>query len=194
MVYRYNVEWSIPNAGPSISVFHFGHVGQQSPKVAVDALREAIFAVRSYIPDEVTATFPPGYSELNNQTGQIVDFGSITPPATVTGGYTGTWAGGSGIRLVWDTNVVARGRRVRGTTFLVPMGQNAFTNSGVVAPAAITAFNTAFGTYLTTAGASVTRPMIYSRPLPGEPGSGNASHIVAVNTSVRAATLRKRKY
>lgn len=194
MVYRYNVEWAIPNAGPSISVFHFGHVGQQSPEAAVTALREAFFAVRTYLPDEVTISFPPGYSELQNQTGQVVDFGSITPPAPVIGTNSNAWAGGAGVRLVWDTNVVARGRRVRGSTFLVPMAQAAFSNSGVVSPAAVTAINTAFNTYLSTAAASATRPMIYTRPLPGEPGSGSGNHITAVNTAVRPATLRKRKY
>lgn len=193
MVYRYSVEWSIPNAGPSVSVFHFGDSDPGGLQAGVNALRAAFAGIASLIPDEVVISFPPAATELDTATGQTLGFPTVTPPANVSGSSSGGWAGGTGIRLVWPTEVVYNGRRVRGSTFLVPMASSSFTSGGLVSPAATTTVQTAFDTFRVASQLTNTPFGIWHRPTTQQ-GGGFWAAAAATTVSPRAGTLRGRKY
>jgi len=191
-IYRYNVAWLIPGAGPSVSVFHlFGGASTGALQTSVNGLRSAFDAIKTYIPDEVTVTFPPEVSVLDVTSGQLVDAVDLTPPGAVIGTHGTSWSAGSGVRVVWGTGRVRNGRKVRGSTYLVPLGQPAFNNSGQVAAGARTAIAAAFETWR-AATQSGARPLVYSRPKTGMPGDTSA--VSSVSVSAVAATLRGRKY
>lgn len=193
-MYRYNVAWSIPNAGPAVSVFHFANTDDTSPLAVVTALRAAFNAISAYIPNEVMVQFPAEYTVLDNLTGQAIDFRSIVPPAPVVGSSSGTWAAGSGARLVWATDSVGNGRRVRGTTYLVPLVATTFDTNGVVAPAAQTAIAGAFSTFLAAASSGSITMGVFHRPTLSPPGGGYMARAVSVSVPGTPATLRGRKY
>lgn len=194
MPYRYNVEWTIPNAGPSISVFHFADGTQPTIQAAVHALRTAFQTINRYIPDDITLNFPAEFVRVDARTGQTTEFLNLVPPASVVGGVSGGWAAGAGARLVYATDTVARGRRVRGATYLVPMASSVFGTNGQVTPTVIGEVTSAWQQFIADATAAGTHLGVLSRPISGEPGTGFFARVTGVAVSPRAATLRGRKY
>src|SRR5512138_397017 len=76
----------------------------------------------------------------------------------------GDFAGGVGGRIVWETDTIRGGRRVRGSTFVVPLRVGAYDGGGTLTTAVITAMEagiTAFMTQVPTQG------RVWSRPRPG---------------------------
>lgn len=194
MTYRYVVQWNIPNAGDAVSVFHLGSGGGYSPAATVNAIRAAFEACKTRIPNEVTLTFPPEYAEIDNRSGQTIGFGAIASPAPVVGSGSSEWAAGVGARLVWQTDTVARGRRVRGATFMVPLVLTSFTNTGLVAETTRTLLTDAWTTALGAASASNVAIGVYSRPSSSGAGDGFWSPALTVGVPPLTATLRGRKY
>lgn len=191
-LYRYLVNWSIPNAGPSVSVFHFNGGGAAALQTSVNALRVFINTCAPWLPDDVTASFDPEAAELDISTGSMIGVQAVAPPASVTGAVAGVWAGGSGWRVDWTTNSVLNGRRVGGRTFLVPAAGNAFATNGQVSSSTRTPVTTAAATFVTATQASGAILSVYHRPKGASPGSVYACN--GGNVPALAATLRGRKY
>lgn len=77
----------------------------------------------SLIPDGITITVDPVYQIIDEITGQIVGEGVVTPaPQVVTGVYVGGWNRQVGLLVEWATGAFIKGRRLRGRTYLVPLG------------------------------------------------------------------------
>lgn len=191
-VVRYDVPWGIPNAGPSVSVFHMSGTATQSAIQGTVAAIAAFFnAIKQYLPNEVTVGSSPTYSILNVESGQLVGTGSVDQPANVTGTGNGVWAAGSGVRVQWLTDQVANGRKIVGSMYLVPFVTNAYTSEGTVTQGCRGDVGAAAATLLDTAG--INAPLVvFTRPAPAKQGDVNVVLRHAVPATV--ATLRKRKY
>lgn len=202
MVSRVEISWSIPNAGPSVSVMHFqdGPSAQSAADLLAD-IRPFFIAAQGYLPNDVTISFPSEIAHLNIATGELESVEPVVPPASVTGTVSGAWAGGSGGRVVWGTNNIHVGRRVRGTTFLVPLAGSAFGTDGRMTGPFTTAMTTAGNALIAAAEAGNTRLSVYSRPVRpssvppitvGRPGA--LFSVVSASVPGVAASLRGRKY
>lgn len=190
--YRYTAPWSIPNAGPSVTTLHATPVNTFSAQAWADGVRAMFVALAPRFPNEVTVNFATEVTQHEDTTGALIGSFPVTPGAAVPGTDTGLWAGGTGIRIVWGTGAIRDGRRVRGTTFLVPTVAATFNNAGQVTPAAQGQIQTAAANYVQNGLTAGYGPVVWSRPAPGRPGAW--SLVSTVTVPQVAATLRTRKY
>lgn len=202
---EYRCPWTIPNAGPAVSTFHIDATAATAAlPAAAGAIRSFFDFMKGSLPDDVTVNFDAEMREIDVATGELTAAVPIPAPTPVQGTVTGAWPAGTGARIVWQTNRVLRGRRVRGATFLVPIGAGLFTTGGQLSTAAITAYTTA-GTNLIASLNTLAVPLVvYSRRVleqPAVPGlppvvlhPGTATEVISASTNPVVATLRGRKY
>lgn len=123
------------------------------------------------LPAGVTVSIPNTGDLIDIPTGEISGTWVDGAASSVTGSGSGTFSLGVGIRLVWNTSGIRNGRRVKGSTFLVPTVGGIFATDGTIATTTVNSLQTAVNTYI-TAMAGFAR--IYSRAAPGVPGQANA--------------------
>lgn len=112
---------------------------------------------------------------LDVDTGQLVDgWSDGALPTPFAGTNTGDWAAGVGIRVVWNTNVIHAGRRLKGSNFLVPVAGGIFDVDGTVDTATVSQVQTAAAAYIS----SQPQAAVYSRPKPA--GRGKNGNLPAV--------------
>lgn len=189
---QYRAFWSIPNAGPAVSTFHAQATLSGDAQQFADRVRALFVAMASRIPDDVAITFDSEVTFMDSATGTLSTATAVTPPPIVAGSAAGGWASGSGARIVWLTGEIRNGRRVRGTTFFVPLSGDNYAASGRLSGSTVNALQAAADAYLSGMGADGIPVYVYSRPIPGRPGA--TSEVTAASVPETVATLRSRKY
>lgn len=185
---RYIVHWLTSSGGPGVSVFHLDATVSTPRQSQVNAIRAAFDAIKGFLPTDVSISFSPEIEVIERTTNTLIGTVAVAPPASVTGTNTGAYSAPSGARWRWATGVIHRGRRVTGTTFLVPLSNSAYDVDGTLTAAALTTLNNAAAGILTAAPGAL---MVYSRPAGGDPGI--ASTVTGGSTVDRAAVLRSRR-
>jgi len=142
----------------------------------------------TWIPTGITVTISNTGDLLDVATGQISGTWTDGGTAVATMGGAGVYAQGVGARVKWSTAGIRNGRRVRGSTFMVPTIGAAQQTDGTPAAAALTAWNTAAQALVT---ASASEMVIYSRPTLGVPGQ--ASVVLSGNVPDAVSWLRTRR-
>jgi hypothetical protein len=186
MPMEYRPQWSVPGAGPSQSVFHF-NAATEDLGDCVTAIRGLFAAVIGGLPNEVTVSFPTEVFDRDVVTGELEAIHTVSAPASVTGTNSGTWIGGAGAVLRWETGVIVAGRRLRGRTFLVPIGASFFESNGTLLASVVTQFQTNGNALITALDAAGGALVVWSQ-------THGVSHL-AVSTTVpdRSAILRSRR-
>lgn len=144
----------------------------------------------------LAAWIPTGIVITTQGSGDLLDVASGTLSGTWTDGGTstvattgaGVFSQGVGVRASWLTSGIRNGRRVRGSTFIVPIIGAAYATDGTPAGASMTAFNNA-AQALVTAAASHMR--VYSRP--SAAGAGQQNTVISSNVSDAVSWLRTRR-
>ena len=153
--------------GPGVSTFYF----DPSDTGAADAVHDFFQALNPVLfPSGLTITVPPNGDIIDDATGVLS--GSWNDPGTggvTTGTATTDFARGVGFRVVWNTSGIFRGRRVRGSTFIVPIQGGVFSTSGLLDPATVAATQAAADALV---GSGVTFK-VWSRPVDATPGESN---------------------
>lgn len=183
-VSRVEAQWSGPGiTGPALSVFYTIGLGGD---LAVE-LRAMYQAIRDLIPTGHSVLVSGAGETYDSVTGAFTGVWTADPaPAVVTGNGSGGFAAGAGGRLVWTTNGVTNSRRVRGSTFIVPLGGNSYNASGGITSASVgSAAAAAF--VAATAGEFV----IWTRPIGG--AGGKVSEVVAGTMPAVTTSLRSRR-
>jgi hypothetical protein len=120
-----------------------------------------------------------------------------TAPAAVNGTSGAIYAGGAGFKVSWETGQVRDGRRVRGSTFIVPAASSAFSATGTVAAASRTTVNTAAATMIAAMHTGSVSLGVWSRPreatetLPARDGA--PYEVLQGICSAKSAILRGRR-
>lgn len=110
-------------------------------------------------------------------------------PTAVAGTGGNNFPGGCGGVIYWNTTAFNGGHKVRGRTFIVPLGTAVFANDGTLATALVSAAQTAVNTYV----ASSPTPCVNSRQL-GQSDRSNATFNISSGTvKDRTAFLRTRR-
>lgn len=190
-IYRVTVRWMGFQGAPGYSNFHF-HEQAGSPG-ARDGW-ERVFAffngVNSLFPTDVTYLAEGEVAVLDETTGMVTDYQTVSEnPQPGNGGSTGGYSAASGAVVTWNTNGVRNGRRVRGRTFLVPLGGNSYQSDGTLTSSAISTINEAAEELVGDgfdSGFSV-----YSRPSTG--GDGGVYPVTGFRVPDMAAVLRSRR-
>jgi hypothetical protein len=182
---RVRVVWSgSPVTGPGVSTFYFNQAGSGWTA----SLNTFFTAVASKVPGGVTFTCSSTGDLVDAATGELSGTWTDGTSWTKVSSGTGVYARGVGTRVRWATNGIRNGRRVRGSTFLVPLVAACYDSDGSID-------NTIRNTLTDAAIALVVdnEPdmVIYSRPQGGSPGF--ASQALNADLPDQVSWLRSRR-
>ena len=176
----------------------FGVISGSDAQDAVNAARTFWDAIKAYLPNEVVLTVSPVVDYYHTADGSLQGLVSAaTPPVVVTGTSTLSYSMAAGLKINWNTGVIRNSRRVRGSTFLVPATNNAFSPTGTTDATAKSTIQTAGAAYLAALLATGLTGQVWSRPLKNSLGvitrDGVSSNISAMEVSEKTAVLRGRR-
>lgn len=140
--------------------------------------------------------FPAGITWNTPSSGDLIDVatgnltGTWTEPGTssVNSSGTGSFASGVGVRIQWATSGVTNGRRVRGSTFLVPLTTACYQADGTIDGAILGGLLTSAAALSSGLGSD---HMIWTRPKGG--GGGKANPVIGVTVPDKVSWLRSRR-
>lgn len=193
-------EWSGTSGGPGLTQMAVtgaagGIWNPDGTQSAVNAVRTFWQSVSAYLPDELRLQVMPTIDVYDTGTAVLTNsYTAATPPQVVAGSSAGTYAAGAGFKITWGTGQIRNGRRVRGTTFIVPAASNVYSANGTIASGVLTAMNTAAATLLSQLSAGGTSLAVWSRPVETPTArAGVMTSVVAGSCSTKTAILRGRR-
>lgn len=176
----------------------FGPLTTSDAQDAVNAMRTFWDAIKGNMPNEVTFTVSPVVDYYLTSSAELA--GSVAapvPPVAVAGTGTTSYSMAAGLKLNWNTTTIRNGRRVRGSTFLVPTTSSAFSQTGTADTTVRTSISSAAATFLNSLSATGLKGVVWSRPLeedePNGPRDGATADITSVEVSEKTAILRGRR-
>lgn len=185
-IQRLRCEWAGDGVeGPGLTTFYAEADGTLAIQVGASAFFTALVDV---IPAGTTITIPAGGDLLDEATGELTGTWGSGSPTVVLGEFPGSFAGGVGARVVWETGVVRAGRRVRGSTFVVPLGTVSYEDNGTLTAATVSLLESAIAGMLVQV---PTQMRVWSRPKPALPGA--ASPVISGRAPDRISWLRSRR-
>jgi len=181
---RLRVSWDGLGGLPGLSTFYYGVA---SPNVS--DCKTFFTAIRDSFPAGLTWNIPSSGDELDSATGALTGVWVGSGGGQVNAGGAGAnYAAGVGTRVRWPTGVIHNGRRVLGSTFLCPLTTASYDQSGTIAAATLTTFQTAASAY---AASGVARG-IWSKGR--SPGDGIYAAVNSAEIPDRVTSLRSRRY
>lgn len=190
-IYRVTVRWTGFQGAPGYSNFHFTEqVSTPGPEDGRERVRQFFNGINTLLPSDVSYQAEGEVAVLDETTGMVTDYILVDEdPATGNGGDAGGYSAASGAVVTWNTAQVRNGRRVRGRTFLVPLGRTAYEADGTLAPGTISTISQA-ATELTGEGFD-SGFCIFSRPSGGQ--GGGVYPVTGFRVPDMAAVLRSRR-
>ena len=193
---RVSVNWTGWPGAPGYTNLYFrdfteGPINQAIVDGAVLKTDTWLDAWVGSVPQSVSFTVNPTVEEIDETTGTLVNFWTAAPDTVRVGGDVGVWSGTSGACVNWYTNGIRNGRRIRGRTFMVPLGQTAYENNGTLAAARLLTLRAANQTLISESGFGDLG--VWSRP--SAPGATDGVWYFASATTMadKAAVLRSRR-
>lgn len=193
-------EWSGTSGGPGLTQLAVmgaagGDWNPSGAQTAVNAVRTFWNALAAELPDEVRIQVSPVVDTYDRVTGVLHSSSTAaTVPGVVAGTNTLGYAGGAGLKVTWNTNQIRDGRRVRGSTFIVPISSGAFTAVGTIGATPAGKVNTAAAQLISSLNAGGTPLAVWSRPREGlKARAGFATEVIQGTCSTKTAILRGRR-
>ena len=181
---RLRVTWNgSAVVGGGLSTFYFADTVTD-----VSAVKTFFTAVNNQFPPGLSWTIPNEVDTIDPTDGELTGAVAVTGGGTVAAAGTDTrYVLGAGLRVVWLTGGVNRGRKVRGSAFMVPLEAYCYESDGSIAAATITQFQNA-----ATALAGTTGFQVWSR---NQRGLANGAGYAVTGAKVpdRVSTLRSRR-
>lgn len=182
---RVRTTWSgSPVVGTGVTTFYFDEA--HSGFVADVAAFFVSLAAR--VPQVVTFTTLNTGDIIDEATGALVGTWTDGVTSTANSSGSGSFAAGVGVRGRWSTNGIRNGRRVRGSTFVVPLVGSAYQSDGTIDGTVWTGISNSFGA-LYTAGAGF--QYVWSRPVAG--AGGEAHLVIGSDVPDKVSWLRSRR-
>lgn len=185
---RHTVVWTGAPGLPGYSQFYQESTGEIAAQAQQGHDDIGVFfgGLESLIPEEVTVTPDPVYQVVDIATGALVGEGSVgTPGPAVAGLMVGGWNAQMGILVEWLTgDFIGRGR-VRGRTYLVPLGELSQAD-GTVPEATLTTVR-AWAAFIISGGHGFA---VWHRPVNG--AGGQVATITGLVVRDHACVLRSR--
>lgn len=170
--------------GAGVSTFYSAGTGAD----LANALKTFYTAIKSSFPSGLVWTVQQSGETIDDNTGEINGAWSGGPSGSVAASGVPEHAQGVGCRIRWNTDGITHGRRVRGSTYLVPLCVNQYEPDGTILNAAVTAFDTAAGALLGATGVDL---VILTRLSPTT--SGTSHPVTSPQTIDRVSWLRSRR-
>lgn len=144
--------------------------------------------VLDLLPPGTTITIPAGGDVLDESTGTITGAWGGGSSTVKTQSLPQAYAAGVGARVVWETGGIRNGRRVKGSTFVLPLGNTCYENDGSLTAATITALDAACAAMLAQV---PTQMRVWSRPTATLPGV--AHPVLGYSVPDKVSWLRSRR-
>lgn len=123
---RVRVKWVGTFTGqPGVSTFYFLDAAAH-----LSHLKDLYGLILNYIPTDVTILVENAGETIESTTGDAVGSWTGTDPGAAPGADSGTYAAPLGALFQWNTDTYLSGRRLRGRTYIVPLGASAFDADG----------------------------------------------------------------
>ena len=183
------LKWTGYTGSPGYTTLHASVTDAASAATYLAALKTWVnAALRAWVPSAVTITVLGEVKILNSATGVMEDSYGGAPQSYVGSATGGLGPGPVGGCITWKTNTLnARGHKIRGRTFAVPMAATYFDTDGTLTSAGLTTLSNAAISYLT----DVPFPIVWHRPVGG--AGGIIAPIVSSAITDQAAVLRSRR-
>lgn len=150
--------------GSGVSVV-YSAVGDEH--ALMNAFRTFFVAVTGNFPSSLTWSFPTAGSVIDESNGVLQSSWTDSSPVASTGGSSAnTWVNGVGTRVKWTTGAFHGGRRIVGSTFMVPLQINAYEGNGNIVGTNLAQFQSA-GNALAASGYL----LVWSKPRTGLTGA-----------------------
>jgi hypothetical protein len=152
------------------------------------ALQAFWAGIMDRLPTNTTIQVQNSGDRIDENTGAVV--GSWAGPSQVSlvGTMGGAYSAPSGAHINWRTSAIINGRRLKGRTFLVPLGGAAYDSDGTLAAATLTDLRANLATFVTAAAADL---RVWHRPVGG--AGGSAGVVTAADIPDKTAVLRSRR-
>ena len=198
-IIRVKINWTGFTGAPGYTNLHFEQIAddaitQTTVQDAIDKTQTWIQAFRAGMPPDCYTGVDAAVAELDEQYGTIQAFWNGTVTAAAPGTGPGSYAAGSGACVNWSTAGVWNGRRVRGRTFIVPLGSYGFASNGNLDDTKLTTWRAATQTFVDASNDA--RLVVWKRPtiVLGEPlPDGGAYDVTSFSINDKAAQLRSRR-
>lgn len=188
-VARIKVRWEGFFGAPGLSTFYCLDAATWRPN-----LLTFFNTIKARMPTTVVMVVEAQGDLVNDVTGDITGSWTEGAETSYTGAITGNYPAPSGVVVNWLTTAVIAGRRLRGKTFLVPIGGAGYDNNGTIISTYLTDFRAAATALHTTTPGQM---LVLHRPtLAGSPAGVTAGSSSAVTTATvpdLAAVLRSRR-
>lgn len=186
-LHRLVLEWSgVGVTGRAVTVLHYDGTEQPAPPVA--AVLAALNASKALFPENMKITVPGAGETIDDNTGSLLGVWSSAGGGTVTGTAAGATVLGVGACITWRTGTIVRGRRLRGRTFLVPLGAFVWEPNGTFSASALTQIQTLANALQATGGLAV-----WSRPTGELAGDGDSGAVLSNSVRDVPAVLTSRR-
>jgi hypothetical protein len=166
-------------------------ITQAHVDAAVARVENFFTAFRPYRPPAVFTQVDPAVQELDENSGQIRAFwGAVTAAPAAGTSVSGSHSAVAGACINWSTANALNGRRVRGRTFMVPLGASGLDVNGTIDNTALGVMRTA-ATTLQADGANI-RLVVWHRPsILGI--DGGAYDVISASINDKTAILTSRR-
>jgi len=182
---RVRVSWSGPAVvGPGISTFYFDEAGSGWTA----DLATFFNVVKAWIPVGTSMTVPNNGDLIDAASGELSGTWTDGSTSVIGGTGVGNYTLGVGCRVVWATAGLTNGRRVKGSTYIVPILNAQFEGSGALVAAFVSSLDSAADALVTAQAGTF---VIYTRPVNG--AGGKSSAVTAANVPDAVSWLRSRR-
>lgn len=171
--------------GPGVATFYNAGSDAAALRAALAAFYDAFDA---NLPTSLIVTIPSTGDLVDVETGEVTGVWSDGTPTLIGGDDPGAFAAGVGARVVWETNARTNRRRVRGSTFIVPLGAGAYGTDGTLDTIFRQRLVDGANALLSGLGEGFT---IWTRPVDGAGGKGSV--VVGATVPDKVTTLRSRR-
>lgn len=181
--------------GPGVSTFYC-----LNPEAFLPVLRGWLQDFAGYLPLTVGVQVEATGDIIDSISGVLTGTWNAALPERVNGAATGSYAAPAGVCVNWLTGTVLDGHRLRGRTFMVPLGGSTFDGDGTLNAVALAGIRLSSSNFVTAAAANL---VVWHRPIlagtlnaAGQPVAPRAGgHAVVTSSRVldKVAVLRSRR-
>lgn len=183
-IQRIVIDWTGLTGLPGVSVFY----GEPASTANAD-LKTFFTAIQSLLPAGLSWTVPAGGDMIEDSNGALS--GTWSNPAgggTVAASGAAAHAAGVGAYVNWRTAAVVGGRRLMGRTFIAPLMNSAYDNSGTIVTGNLATLQTAASALVTAA-----QTVVWHRPTTSGGTDGSSANPTVAQVPDQVTSLRTRR-
>lgn len=190
-ILRVQVRWTGFSGAPGYTALHFAGGGgliTDAQQVA-ERVDSALAQLSPVVAAGVDFAVDTEVARLDSDSGEMLEVLGVTGMSGRTGSATGPYSAASGAVINWRTNDVRFGRRIRGRSFIVPLGNTAYDSQGTLAGPTLASLGS-FASEI-VGGDFDSEFGVWSRPKDGT--GGVFATVTSYNVPDMAAVLRSRR-